>query len=58
MNEIEIQICSLCGDPIDTFGNNPWPLASIDQPCCDNCNATLVLPAREKHICQEEVLRN
>jgi hypothetical protein len=38
--------CSLCGRSFTGHGHNPAPLQSTDQPCCDSCNATLVIPAR------------
>lgn len=43
--------CCFCGAPIvETEGNNPAPLASSDLDCCDNCNGTLVIPARIRLI--------
>ena len=39
--------CCLCGEPYTNFGNNPWPLIEgEDARCCDDCNATEVIPAR------------
>jgi hypothetical protein len=38
--------CSLCGKPAQGFGNNPEPLAKVDERCCDVCNWTKVIPAR------------
>ena len=41
----------MCGVPLARFeGNNPDPLASSDLDCCDNCNGTLVIPARIRLI--------
>lgn len=45
--------CVLCGNPCEPwheeeptgYGHNPEPLAE-DGRCCDNCNATKVIPAR------------
>lgn len=40
-------VCVLCGAVFSEFGNNPWPLASLDDGrCCDMCNGTRVIPAR------------
>lgn len=43
-------ICCLCGRAMFEWGNNPWPLAELDEhghnQCCDECNDTKVLPAR------------
>jgi len=39
-----IQICCLCGEQFDGYGNNPAPLK--DGVCCDECNAKKVIPAR------------
>lgn len=46
--------CVLCGDHFTGWGNNPAPLAE-DGDCCDNCNATKVIPARlAEHYAEEE----
>jgi len=44
--------CVLCGNPCEPwheeptgYGHNPEPLADLGR-CCDNCNATKVIPAR------------
>lgn len=39
------EVCVLCGKHIDGYGNNPAPLAD-EGKCCDDCNATKVIPAR------------
>lgn len=51
-------LCSLCEQPLESkafgrwvHGNNAWPLS--DQPCCDECNNTLVIPARIKGLSQQ-----
>jgi len=36
--------CCLCGGDAGKYGNNARPLK--DGQCCDNCNATKVIPAR------------
>ena len=49
------QSCVLCGQMFSEFGNNPWPLATLDDgPCCDHCNSTKVLPARLARIANVE----
>lgn len=50
------EICCLCGRLFRGFGNNPWPLS--DNPndrCCDDCNATRVIPARIDRMCTKDV---
>lgn len=43
----EANVCVLCGKTFMEFGNNPYPLATLDDgECCDDCNGTRVLPAR------------
>ena len=38
-------VCSICGQIIvREFGNNAQPIN--DGICCDNCNYTVVIPAR------------
>jgi len=41
--------CVLCEKIFYGYGNNPEPLASIDEFCCDDCNLEKVVPARLKH---------
>ena len=38
--------CSLCKNKVVGFGHNPWPLRDPGSRCCDDCNDTLVIPAR------------
>jgi hypothetical protein len=43
----DASVCVLCGKAFSEFGNNPWPLATLDDgQCCDSCNGSKVLPAR------------
>lgn len=37
-------ICSICFRKYTHFGNNAWPINR--GRCCDECNATIVIPAR------------
>lgn len=37
--------CSICGQPIERWGNNPFPLCNKDDyesRCCDDCNIMVV----------------
>lgn len=41
------QVCVLCGETFAEFGNNPDPLANVeDGLCCNHCNDTAVMAAR------------
>ena len=43
----EKHICCICGQEFNGFGNNPYPVNSDeDARCCDDCNDTVVIPAR------------
>lgn len=37
-------LCCICGDPIEGYGNNAEPVCA--GRCCDSCNIKIVLPAR------------
>ena len=42
--------CYICGETIEGYGNNPWPLCSKkddESLCCDNCNSQYVILARQ-----------
>lgn len=42
--------CCFCGEEINGYGNNPWPLLKDDgKRCCDKCNSK-VLEARMNEI--------
>lgn len=43
-------ICCICGKEFEGYGNNP---ASVKESgvCCDECNASRVVPARVAMIC-------
>jgi hypothetical protein len=49
------QVCSICEQPYEGFGNNASPIN--DGQCCDTCNEIVVIPAR-LHLLQDEVARN
>ena len=39
--------CCICGKEIEGYGNNPWPVnQEEDARCCDDCNWSVVIPAR------------
>lgn len=47
MKEVkEEHTCSLCGKKFKGYGNNPEPLATNEERCCDDCNIKYVVPAR------------
>ena len=42
---IEEEVCCICGEPIEGYGNNPYPVKEEGR-CCDACNLKFVIPAR------------
>ena len=46
-NKGKEKVCCICGAEIKGYGNNPAPVV-LDEGarCCDECNATVVIPAR------------
>ena len=45
MSELKYYACVFCGDDVGQWGNNPNPVKDEGR-CCDNCNLTIVIPAR------------
>lgn len=46
LNEaLEDDVCCICGEPIEGYGNNPYPVKEEGR-CCDACNIKFVIPAR------------
>lgn len=43
--ETEKQICCICGKEFTGYGNSPEPVKD-EGVCCDDCNMTIVVPAR------------
>jgi len=43
-------VCCICHKNQVGFGNNPAPLGKAGQRCCDECNDSLVIPARIRLI--------
>lgn len=40
-------VCCICGKKFTGFGNNPFPVnKEAEARCCDDCNYTVVVPAR------------
>lgn len=45
--KIKDDICCICGEKIEGYGNNPEPYMSAETGrCCDLCNQKFVVPAR------------
>ena len=42
--KVKMSNCSICNDEFEGFGNNAEPINSGQ--CCDDCNWSLVIPAR------------
>ena len=45
LKEAKEEICCICGDAIEGYGNNPRPYKHEGR-CCDACNLKFVIPAR------------
>ncbi len=37
-----MSLCVLCGEVIEGWGNNPFPLAEEGE-CCDSCNNDVII---------------
>lgn len=49
MSNNQEHICCICGKKFTGWGNNPYPVVTNedeDVRCCDDCNMTVVVPAR------------
>ena len=45
--KVKDDICCICGEKIDGYGNNPEPYMSAENGrCCDLCDQKFVIPAR------------
>ena len=49
LKEAKEEICCICGEPIEGYGNNPRPYKHEGR-CCDACQSKFVLPARLANI--------
>ena len=47
--------CVLCKNTVKQFGNNPAPIYSEKEKCCDECNNRYVVPARIYNLNEEEL---
>ena len=41
----KLMTCCICGKLFYGYGNNPEPIRKVGR-CCDECNQSLVIPAR------------
>ena len=48
----KLMSCCICGKFFKGFGNNPYPVKETGR-CCDECNDTVVIPARLAEIIKE-----
>ena len=47
LTEAKENLCCICGEQLDGYGNNPEPLMPYEEGrCCDGCNLKFVIPAR------------
>ena len=45
LRESKKEVCCICGEELDGYGNNPEPYKQSGK-CCDACNLKFVIPAR------------
>jgi hypothetical protein len=46
--------CCFCGKEFFGWGNNPWPARKdYTAVCCNECNITVVIPARIEQVKKE-----
>ena len=53
LKEAKEEICCICGEPIEGYGNNPRPYKHEGR-CCDACNSKFVIPARLAELIDKE----
>ena len=53
LKESKEEICCICGEPIEGYGNNPSPYKHEGR-CCDACNSKFVIPARLAELSSSE----
>lgn len=53
LKEAKEEICCICGEPIEGYGNNPRPYKQEGR-CCDACNSKFVIPARLAELNNKE----
>lgn len=49
LREAKEEVCCICGEELDGYGNNPEPYKQSGK-CCDACNIKFVIPARLEEI--------
>lgn len=52
LKEDKKEVCCICGEPIEGYGNNAEPYKK--GRCCDACNMKFVIPARLEKLDKEE----
>lgn len=57
LKEAKEEICCICGEPIEGYGNNPSPYKHEGR-CCDACQRKFVLPARLANINKDTDQKN
>ena len=57
IKDAEKQKCCICGQEIEGYGNNPWPVKE-DGECCDKCNYEKVIPARINQLSEKEEVKD
>ena len=53
LKEAKEEICCICGEPIEGYGNNPRPYKHEGR-CCDACQRKFVIPARLAELSDKE----
>lgn len=54
MNNAKPFVCSICQREVtDEWGNNPAPIC--EGRCCDECDLSIVLPARIRRLNREKI---
>lgn len=53
LKESKKEVCCICGEPIEGYGNNPRPYKNEGR-CCDACNIKFVIPARFAELKSEK----
>lgn len=52
-------ICCLCDKEFEGYGNNPYPISTNENDtCCNDCNMSVVIPARMEMLAHKFELLN
>jgi len=56
LEEKGTKVCSICAEKFVGFGNNPQLVFNlkVENRCCDECNARVVLPRRIREARKEK----